>query len=25
MQACGLVNDHETGCHRHEPVKAMGR
>lgn len=25
MQACGLVNDHETGCHRHEPVKGMVR
>ena len=23
MQAVGLVNDHETGCHRHRPVRAM--
>lgn len=23
MQACGLVNDHVTGCHRHGPVAAM--
>lgn len=25
MQACGLVNDHLTTCHRHEPVKALIR
>ncbi len=25
LQACGLVNDHLTGCHRHEPVKALIR
>jgi DNA-3-methyladenine glycosylase I len=24
MQAAGLVNDHETGCPRHEPVRALG-
>ncbi len=24
MQATGLVNDHLTGCPRHEPVKALG-
>lgn len=24
MQAAGLVNDHETGCARHEPVRALG-
>jgi DNA-3-methyladenine glycosylase I len=24
MQAVGMVNDHETGCPRHEPVRAMG-
>ena len=24
-QAVGMVNDHTTDCHRHEPVKAMGR
>lgn len=23
MQAVGMVNDHMTGCFRHEPVKAM--
>ena len=23
MQAVGLVNDHETGCHRHRPVRAL--
>ena len=23
MQAVGLVNDHETGCHRHRPVQAL--
>ena len=23
MQATGMVNDHETGCHRHQPVRAM--
>jgi DNA-3-methyladenine glycosylase I len=25
MQAVGMVNDHLTGCHRHEAVKAMAR
>jgi DNA-3-methyladenine glycosylase I len=25
MQAAGLVNDHETGCPRYEPVKALAR
>jgi DNA-3-methyladenine glycosylase I len=25
LQACGLVNDHLVGCHRHEPVKALVR
>ena len=25
MQAVGIVNDHLTGCFRHEPVKAMAR
>jgi DNA-3-methyladenine glycosylase I len=25
MQAAGLVNDHETGCPRYEPVRTMGR
>jgi DNA-3-methyladenine glycosylase I len=25
MQACGLVNDHLVGCHRHEPVAALGK
>ncbi|MFD0859019.1 DNA-3-methyladenine glycosylase I [Roseovarius aquimarinus] len=25
MQACGLVNDHLTACHRHAPVAAMAR
>lgn len=24
MQAVGMVNDHEIGCPRHEPVKTMG-
>jgi DNA-3-methyladenine glycosylase I len=24
MQACGLVNDHVTGCHRHGDVARMG-
>jgi DNA-3-methyladenine glycosylase I len=24
MQAAGLVNDHETGCPRYAPVRAMG-
>lgn len=23
MQACGLVNDHLTTCHRHHPVRAL--
>jgi len=23
MQACGLVNDHLTSCHRHDPVAAL--
>lgn len=23
MQAVGMVNDHETACHRHQPVRAM--
>jgi DNA-3-methyladenine glycosylase I len=25
MQAVGMVNDHLVGCHRHDPVAAMGR
>ena len=25
MQACGIVNDHETGCPRHAAVAAMAR
>jgi DNA-3-methyladenine glycosylase I len=25
MQACGLVNDHMTNCHRHEAVKKLAR
>ncbi|MDO8354104.1 MAG: DNA-3-methyladenine glycosylase I [Aestuariivirga sp.] len=25
MQACGLVNDHMTTCHRHEAVKKLAR
>jgi DNA-3-methyladenine glycosylase I len=25
MQAVGMVNDHLTGCHRHDPVAAMRR
>ncbi len=25
MQACGLVNDHLTDCHRHEAVKRLTR
>lgn len=25
MQACGLVNDHEVGCHRYEAVKKLAR
>lgn len=25
MQAVGMVNDHLTSCHRHEPVKQMGQ
>jgi DNA-3-methyladenine glycosylase I len=25
MQAVGMVNDHHTGCFRHDPIKAMGR
>lgn len=25
MQACGLVNDHLVGCHRHETCAALGR
>ena len=24
MEACGLVNDHLTTCHRHDPVARMG-
>ena len=24
MQAVGMVNDHEQGCWRHEPVRALG-
>ena len=24
MEACGLVNDHLTGCHRHAEVARMG-
>ena len=23
MQAVGMVNDHEAGCHRHQPVRAL--
>lgn len=23
MQACGLVNDHVTDCHRHAPIRAL--
>jgi DNA-3-methyladenine glycosylase I len=25
MQAVGMVNDHTTGCFRHEPVSRMAR
>lgn len=25
MQAVGMVNDHTTDCHRHAPVKAIGK
>lgn len=25
MQATGMVNDHLTGCFRHDPVRAMGQ
>ena len=25
MQACGLINDHLTGCHRHTECRAMAR
>jgi DNA-3-methyladenine glycosylase I len=25
MQAVGMVNDHLVGCHRHDPIAAMGR
>ena len=25
MQACGLVNDHLVGCHRHEDVAALAK
>ena len=25
MQATGMVNDHETACHRHRPVRALGK
>ena len=25
MQACGLVNDHLTGCFRHAEVAELGR
>lgn len=25
MQACGLVNDHLVGCHRHAHVKTLAR
>lgn len=25
MQAVGMVNDHQTRCFRHQPVRAMGR
>lgn len=25
MQATGMVNDHVTGCFRHQPCKAMGK
>ncbi len=25
MEACGLVNDHLTSCHRHDEIAAMGR
>ena len=24
MQAVGMVNDHLTSCHRHEPIRALG-
>jgi DNA-3-methyladenine glycosylase I len=24
MQATGMVNDHLTGCFRHEPVRGLG-
>jgi DNA-3-methyladenine glycosylase I len=24
MQAVGMVNDHMTGCFRHDPIKRMG-
>jgi DNA-3-methyladenine glycosylase I len=24
MQATGMVNDHHTGCFRHDPIKALG-
>jgi DNA-3-methyladenine glycosylase I len=24
MQATGMVNDHHTGCFRHDPIRAMG-
>jgi DNA-3-methyladenine glycosylase I len=25
MQAVGMVNDHTTSCHRHEPIRDLGR
>ncbi len=25
MQATGMVNDHHTGCFRHDPIKAMAK
>ena len=25
MQACGLVNDHLMGCHRHDQVAALNK
>ena len=24
MQAVGMVNDHTTGCFRHEPIRGLG-
>jgi DNA-3-methyladenine glycosylase I len=25
LEACGLVNDHLVGCHRHAPCAALAR